>query len=135
MEKLYIRIEASRDHFGAYAENVEGIWGSGDSLEACKEDVARSIAQIASCPDPQVCPVPDWLRKGDYEIEYLYDTQSLLAHYSGIFTKAALERITGINQKQLHHYASGISKPRPAQRAKINEGLHRLGRELLSVDV
>ena len=41
----------------------------------------------------------------------------------GIFTKAALERITGINQKQLGHYASGIKKPRRAQVEKIEKAL------------
>jgi len=32
-----------------------------------------------------------------------------------------------IYQKQLQHYASGHSKPRKAQRKKIEEGLHKLG--------
>ena len=47
----------------------------------------------------------------------------------------ALSRITGINYRQLWHYASGMCKPRPAQRKRIEDGLHRLGHELLSIGV
>ena len=45
----------------------------------------------------------------------------------------ALERLTGINQKQLHHYLAGYRKPREPQRKKIENALHNLGRELLAV--
>ena len=55
--------------------------------------------------------------------------------YEGIFTKSGLERLTGINQKQLWHYANGVSKPRPAQRRKIEDALHRLGSELVSLSL
>ena len=54
----------------------------------------------------------------------------MLQFYAGIFTKAGLERITGINQKQLWHYASGTRNPRPEQVLKIETALHKLGEEL-----
>lgn len=52
--------------------------------------------------------VPAWLRNKQYVVISKYDSQSLLQHYKGIFTNSALERITGINQKQIQHYASGL---------------------------
>ena len=55
--------------------------------------------------------------------------------YCKIFTKSALEWLTGINQKQLWHYANGKSTPRPAQVKKIETALHRLGEELLSLEL
>ena len=61
------------------------------------------------------------------------DVKSLLNLYRKIFTKAGLERLTGINQKQLWHYAHGTSVPRTAQVRKIEDALHRLGSELLAV--
>lgn len=72
---------------------------------------------------------------GEYEIVYKFDVQSLLEYYRGIFSFSALQTITGINQKQLAHYASGISKPRQAQAEKIADGLHRLANELQAVTV
>lgn len=61
------------------------------------------------------------------------DVKSLLAFYTGIFTKSGLERLTGINQKQLWHYANGISTPRRKQVQKIESALHRLGSELMAI--
>ena len=55
--------------------------------------------------------------------------------YKGIFTNSALERITGINQKQFQHYASGLKKPRAAQAKKIESALHKLGSELLALEL
>jgi hypothetical protein len=63
------------------------------------------------------------------------DVKSLLEYYEGIFTKAGLERLTGINQKQLWHYAKGISRPRRSQAEKIEKALHRLGAELSSISL
>lgn len=72
---------------------------------------------------------------GPYEIVYKFDVRSLLEYYKGIFSFSALQTITGINQKQLAHYASGISKPRPAQAEKIAKGLNKLAKELQVVTV
>ncbi len=66
---------------------------------------------------------------------YKFDVQSFLNYYKGIFTKAALERVTGINQKQLQHYATGLKKPRATQAKKIEAELHKLGSELMSVEL
>ncbi len=72
--------------------------------------------------------------KGEFDLEFKISIEALLNAYSDVFTKAALSRITGINQRQLWHYASGLRKPRPLQRKRIEEGLHRLGKELLEID-
>ena len=44
-----------------------------------------------------------------------------------------LERLTGINQKQLWHYASRGRKPCKEQIHRIESALHKLGEELLSI--
>ena len=72
---------------------------------------------------------------GDYKIVYKFDVQSLLEFYRGIFSFSALQTITGINQKQLAHYASGISKPRRAQAEKIASGLRKLAHEMQAITV
>ncbi|HQQ96430.1 MAG TPA: hypothetical protein PLX35_04170 [Cyclobacteriaceae bacterium] len=59
----------------------------------------------------------------------------MLNFYRGIFTNATLERITGINQKQIQHYASGHKKPRPAQLRKIETAFRKLRNELLALEL
>ena len=77
--------------------------------------------------------VPNIL-KGEYEVEYSFDTQSFLSHYSTIFTKAAMERMTGINQRQISRYACGLRHPRKTQIAKFNSAIRLLSQELSQVE-
>lgn len=69
------------------------------------------------------------------KLVYRFDTVSLLNYYKGIITNAALERMTGIDQNQLQHYATGLKKPRRPQAKKIEHALHELGKELLAVEL
>ena len=78
--------------------------------------------------------VPQWLRDGDYDFEYHLDAAALLQMCSPYASIAAISRVSGINQHQLSHYANGLKKPRPEQRRRIVEGLHKIGRELIAVE-
>ena len=53
-----------------------------------------------------------------YSLVFKMDIQSILYCYDKILTRAALSRLTGINERQLGHYICGRSKPRPAQSGK-----------------
>ena len=79
--------------------------------------------------------VPQWLIDGNYEFEYDYlSTAALIKACEPYASLAALSRASGINQRQLSHYANGLRHPRPEQRKRIVEGMHKIGMELLSVD-
>ena len=70
---------------------------------------------------------------GEYIIEYHFDIASFLEYYSKIFSKPALEHLTGINQKQLFHYASGIRKPSERTVKKMDSAFRRFVGELSQV--
>lgn len=70
-----------------------------------------------------------------YEVVYQFDVCALLNYYQKVLSFAGLQVVTGINQKQLAHYAAGRSKPRPQQIKKIENGLHALADELRTVSV
>ena len=107
-----------------------GYYGAGNTAEEAKEEALKGLDLLINSREKK--DLPDILN-GEYTIVYQYDTQSLLNYYNKIISNVALERITGINQKLLHHYASGLKKPRPKQRKKIETALHRIGNELLAV--
>ncbi|MCL7986447.1 type II toxin-antitoxin system HicB family antitoxin [Sphingobacterium sp. lm-10] len=132
MKTLKIIIERSADMFSAYAENAEGIYGGGDTVEEAKQSILGAIDIIKEEFTPENIPAT---LKGDYKIIYHFDVESLLNYYKGIFTNSALEKITGINQRQLQHYSSGLKKPRQPQLKKIEEGLHRLAAELQALEL
>lgn len=130
--KLIINIGASADSFGAYGENCSGIFASGDNVAEVKRDVLEALRIYK-----EITPESEWdtpIKEG-WPIEWHYDTQSLLKYYEGILTNAALERLTGINKKQLWNYANGVSRPRKEAREKINKALHSLGQELLELSL
>jgi hypothetical protein len=77
--------------------------------------------------------VQQWLQNEDYEINYTMDISAILHSLDGILTRSAISRVTGINERQLGHYASGHRVPRPVQQQKILEGIHEIGRELIVV--
>lgn len=109
------------------------VSGSSD-FNLFKVDVEESIRFYVDCAKKDGDEYPS-VFDGPYELIYKFDVQALLEYYRGIFSFSALEHITGINQKQLAHYASGRSKPRQQQAEKISSGLHQLANELMTVTV
>ena len=130
MKKIIIVIERSADLFDAYSDNCDGIYGAGDTLEACKADIETSIRQIK-----EKLPIEQWPEelKGEYELEYKLDTQSFLEYFSQYLSLAGMERITGVNQKQLSNYLNRRAKPRKQQIERISNGLRLFASELLSI--
>lgn len=130
--QVKVIIEHAGNNFSAYVVDVDGIAVTGDSVGEIKASMYEAIdSYIQTCKEFNL-DIPEQFSEG-YELVFELDVCSLLKIYEGIFSKSGLERLTGINQKQLWHYANGKSKPRPEQRLKIERGLHRLGNELISL--
>lgn len=134
MVTLHAVIEKAEHNYGAYLEEIGGVGGIGETLEEVKRSLEDGLIVLKEACIDYGDPVPEEL-KGEYQIVFRMDTRSFLQMYCKIFTKSALERITGINQKQLWHYANGKTRPRPAQVKKIEKALHQLGEELLSLEL
>ena len=132
MGKLVINVCASKDSFGAYSENCDVIFAAGDTLELCKKDVYNAIEALMNTWKEE--DIPEVL-KGDIEIEWKYDIQTILMHYTQYFSLAGLQRLTGINQRQLWNYANGLSKPRQVASDKITKALQGLGEELIALSL
>lgn len=132
MEKVMIEVLYSGKNFGAHIPLLPGCVATGSTLKEVKDNMKEAILLHIEGSLEDGDPIPD-VFKGEYEIEYKLSPEALLNAYSDIFTKAALSRITGINERQLWHYAAGMRKPRPAQIRKIEEGLHHLADELRAI--
>lgn len=134
MQTLTAIIESLENNYSAYIKDVDGVVATGSTIEEIKANLVEAVRlYVETCHDLG-CDLPEAL-KGEYQIVFSMDVKSLLTLYQGIFTKAGLEKLTGINQKQLWHYANGVSTPRKAQVLKIEKAIHRLGQELLSIQL
>ena len=121
MEKVRVQVAKTPEGYCATVDILPGfiVAVMGDFSEL-KKELFESVDFYVECA------------KADGDV---YPEVLNLFFYEKILSKAALERLTGINQKQLSHYACGRSKPRPAQAQKIVNALHTLGRDLLAISV
>jgi len=134
MRTIEAIIERAKDGtFSVYCIN-EMFNGMGNTAEAAKADMRQQMVFFKESAIEDNFSYPDFL-DGDFEIVYRFDTQSLLAYYSGILSLSGLEKITGIHQKQLWNYLHGKSKPRKVQVEKIEKGLQALGSELIAISL
>jgi predicted RNase H-like HicB family nuclease len=132
MEKVIVEVEYLGSNYSAHAPILLGCVSTGDTLDSIKKNISEAIQFHIESSLEHNDPIPE-VFKGEYELEFKLSTEALLNAYSNVFTKAALSRITGINERQLWHYAAGVKKPRKKQTTRIEEGLHKLGKQLLSV--
>ncbi len=132
MKKIKIIIEKSSDSYGAYSPNVEGIYGVGDTVQECKQSVLDCIDTILEYFDEEQIPKA---LKGEYTLEYQFDTESLLQYFKGILSNPAIERLTGINQKLVHQYATGLKKPSQKQKERLQQGLRAFADEIYAISL
>lgn len=133
MKQIIIIIERSNDGtFCAYGKNVEGIYGMADTVKEAKQSAICGLNNFIKYNKSKNLPN---ILKEEFQIKFQFDVQSFFDYYKGIFTNAGLEKLTGINQRQIQHYSTGHRKPRPVQVKKIESALHDLGRELLMLEL
>ncbi|MBR1576596.1 MAG: helix-turn-helix transcriptional regulator [Bacteroidales bacterium] len=106
-----------------------GLNGTGKTVEEAKQDMLDAYAEIQEI----------MAEKGEsYEellFEYVYDIPSFLAYYAHVLSLAGLERISGINQRQLSHYINGTSKPSRTTVERFRSRIRSFAEELQSADV
>ncbi|EXZ98290.1 helix-turn-helix transcriptional regulator [Bacteroides fragilis] len=110
------------------SDNVPfGAIGDGKTVTEAIADFNNSIEEMKAYYAEEGKKFPD------IEFEFKYDVPSFLQYYAYAFTLAGLERITGVNQKQLGHYINGVRKPSDATIRKIEDRIHAFGKEIASV--
>lgn len=136
MEKIKVNVQWCDKNFGAsLSANVPGsVVLTAKSYEELLREVPETLRFHVEGMVDDGDDVPQWLRDGDYEFEYnLADVATVLRAYEPYVSLAALSRASGINQHLLSHYANGIKQPRPMQRQRIIDGIHKIGRTLMAV--
>ncbi len=135
MEKITVTVGLTENNYSAHLVIGDGVVAAtGKTFVELKKEMQDAVEFHLEGMREDNDDIPEEFTK-PFQLVYQFDAESLLSHYRGIITNAALERLTGINRRQLTHYASGLRKPRPEQRKKIEQALHRLGNELLEVEL
>jgi len=129
MKQINVIVEHAGKNLSAYIEGAP-IIVVGDSVREIEEKMKEAISfYLEDNPDP----VKIFIR--DYELKFKLEASTFINYYSNVFTKSALSRITGINERQLWHYAAGVHKPRRNQIEKIEKGIRALAEELNEISL
>lgn len=135
METIIVNVCWCDHNFGAsLGENVPGsVVVAAKTYDELVKEVKESLKFHIEGMLADGDYVPQWLRDGDYEFEYHLDAAAILQICAPYASIAAISRVSGINKHQLSHYANGLKKPRPEQRKRIIDSIHKIGQELISV--
>jgi predicted RNase H-like HicB family nuclease len=131
MQTITVNIDWE-DNYGAYSEEVSGCVATHKTLEGVKHAYIEALEFHLDGLHFVGDEIPAVI-KGKYRLEFVLNVRALLHYFEGVLTRSAISRVKGINERQLGHYFTGHRKPRPEQRKKIVEGIHRIGKEIDSV--
>lgn len=133
MKTVEVIVEHAGNNLSAYIEGAPVITVGNDVKEIEKNMKEAVELYLKSCKEMNIAPVE--VLQGEFTLKFKIDAATFINYYSSIFTKAALSRITGINERQLWHYAAGVHKPRKQQLEKIQKGINALTEELSAINL
>lgn len=129
MKKVDVIIEYADNNLSAYVKDAP-IMTVGNTIEEIENNI-REAVEFYLEDNENPCEV----LCGEFELDFKVDAATFINFYSSVFTKSALSRITGINERQLWHYAAGVHKPRRKQLEKIQMGIRSLTKELAAISL
>nr|DAL66095.1 MAG TPA_asm: antitoxin [Caudoviricetes sp.] len=133
MRAVEVIVENAGDNLSAYIEGAP-VMTVGNDVKVIEKNMKEAVElYLESCKDMNIAPVE--VLQGEFTLKFKIDAATFINYYSSIFTKAALSRITGINERQLWHYAAGVHKPRKQQLEKIQKGINALTEELAAINL
>lgn len=135
MEKVVMKTSYTDTGFCCMCDLLPG-WTTSGSKDFRKFDVfvKESIGFYIDCAKKDGDEYPS-VFDGVYELEYQFDIRALLNYYQRVLPFSGLQLITGIDQKQLAHYAAGRKQPRASRAKQIELSLHKFAEELQEVNV
>ena len=133
MRTVEVIVEHAGNNLSAYIEGAPVITVGNDVKEIEKNMKEAVELYLESCKEMNIASVE--ILQGEFTLKFKIDAATFINYYSSIFTKAALSRITGINERQLWHYAAGVHKPRKQKLEKIQKGINALTEELAAINL
>lgn len=136
MEKIRVDVSWVDKNFGAMlGSNVPGaVVLTAKTYEELIKEVPRTLLFHINGMIADGDEVPQWLRDGDYVFDYHLDTAAVIRSCERYASIASMARASGMNERQLSHYANGTKHARTKQRERIIAGLHKIGEELIAVE-
>ena len=129
--KYFVTIEKQSDGtYIAYNKELEStVIGTGETVEEAKRDYMNTLKEIEEVCKEEGTPVPDVCK---IEPSFKFDLSSLFDYYSSL-NIAGFAKFVGINAALLRQYKMGNTYISEKQLQKIEDGIHKLGAELIAL--
>ena len=111
-------------------ESIHAVNGYGKTEAEAKECLRGCIDDIVDCC--REAGIDDGLNGGDVTILYRYDLSGFFKTYN-MFNIAALSKYLGINSDLMRQYKMGKTYISEERKMMIEAGIHKIARDLLSV--
>jgi len=135
MKKITVPIAWSGSNYCAGTGEVNGVVvATHKTLEGVKKEFASAFAFHIEGSLLDGDKLPEYLTSGDYELDFKLEASALIQSLSGVITHSAISKASGINQRQIGHYANGRSNPRVMQRERLIFGIRKIAKELMTVE-
>lgn len=135
MKKITVTVTWSGDNYCAGTGEINGmVVATHKTLEGVKREFADLFAFHIEGSLKDGDKLPEYLTGGNYELDFKLEASALLQSLSGVITYSAISRASGINQRQIGHYANGRSMPRTMQRERLIFGIKKIAKELMTVE-
>ena len=129
--KVTVIIEKDKVGFSAYTEELQTVLhGSGTTVDEAKEELMDSYDDVKRYYAESKESLPEELK--DLSFDYKYDVSALFDDFSFLNISKFAERI-GISPSLMRHYKKGDTYISANQAQKIQNGLHQIAAEFLSV--
>lgn len=126
--EIKIILERSNIGYSAYAENVDGIFTAGDTIEEIKENIKEVIGyQVEYLEEKGEKEKADNLRNA--ALKYYIDLNAFFEYYS-LFNKSELAKYIGINPSHLRRLSMENMELSDQKAQQIEQGMKRLAQEL-----
>jgi predicted RNase H-like HicB family nuclease len=132
--KALVIIEKDENGFGAFTESLQTttLIGEGKTVAETKEDLMLCYKEVLASYQENGESIPEELR--NLEFEYKYDISAMFNVFDFLNISKFAKRV-GISPGLMRHYKVGDTYISGKQAKKIQDGLHQIAMEFLSVSL
>lgn len=134
MNQINVILEKTNTGYSAYSSDVPGCVSTGDTMDRVKEQFSEALKFHREGMQEDGEIMPETLQ-GEYTLNFTIDLPTFFDWMSGVMSKTGIANIAGLNRDLVNHYANGHRKPSQKQLLKIENALHKLGHDLLGVQL
>ena len=134
MEKLKVTVGWDRN-YSAFLEVGDGfVVATGATLEEVKKEFASALEFHLEGMREANEQIPAALGR-KYELHFELNSRALVHFADALVSRSALAKASGINERQLGHYITGVSNPRPQQIERVKHGMRAIAMQLSALSV